>query len=111
MRRLASGDTRPEIRILVLNSAPAVQRCHPLIALAQRLPSVIQVRVPARDHQDYPSSFSLSDEQHLLFRPFGDQYAGYALRNHRLEARRLGEIFLPMWEAGSPDPEFRQLGL
>ncbi|MEM7705092.1 MAG: GNAT family N-acetyltransferase [Pseudomonadota bacterium] len=111
LRSLAVCDLRPQIRILVLDSGAAVQACHPLIALAQRLPSVIQIRRPAKDHQDYPSAFSVGDEHHLLLRPFGDQFDGYSMLWHRREARRQLELFDPMWEAASPDPNFRRLAL
>lgn len=111
IRALAVSNLRPSVQILVLNSAPAVAACHPLIALAQRLPSVIEIRRPGRDDQDYPSAFSVADQQHLLLRNFGDQFEGYSLLWQRRQARRQLEIFSAMWEAASPDPNCRRLSL
>lgn len=111
LRSLAVSDLRPQIRILVLDSSSAVNSCHPLIGLTQRLPSVVQIRRPSRDHRDYPAAFSVGDEHHVLLRPFGDQFVGSNLLWHRREARRQLEIFDPMWEAANADPNFRRLAL
>ncbi len=110
LRALAVSDLKPSVQILVLNSKPAVASCHPLITLAQRLPSVIEIRRPGPDHRDYPSAFSIADEHHLLLRPFGDLFDGYSLLWQRRQARLQREIFSAMWEAASPDPECRTLG-
>ncbi|MFK7955113.1 MAG: GNAT family N-acetyltransferase [Lysobacterales bacterium] len=111
LRALAVSNLKPSVQILVLDSKPAVATSHPLIALAQRLPSVIEIRRPGRDHRDYPGAFSIADEHHLLLRAFGDQFEGYSLLWQRRHARRQQEIFSAMWETASPDPQCRRLGL
>ena len=61
LRSLAVCDLRPQIRILVLDSTAAVKACHPLIALTQRLPSVIQLRRPGRGRDAVPGGALGSD--------------------------------------------------
>lgn len=111
LRSLCTAGAPARVRVMIVDSRPAIAACHPWIALSQRLSSLIHFRRPGKDHRDYPCAFGIADENHLLFRPFGDQYPGYFQQAHRREARRMLEFFDEAWGQGDDDPYFRRLAL
>jgi len=110
-KQLAVTAPRPEIRILLLDSARAVNNDHRLLKLAQRLPSAIHIRRPAKQHRDYLPAFVVVDDKHSLFREFGDRPQGVLQANDRLNARRLLESFNPAWGQSETDPDLQRLDL
>ena len=112
LRRLAVRGGGTEIRIL-LQDAAAPQREHaPLIALSQRLSSVVQLR-EVDDPVDvaYPSAFVANDAGGYYFRPLGHRFDGEADLAARGRARQLGDEFDRTWERARPCAELRALGL
>lgn len=112
LRRYATAGRGGEVRIL-LQDASAPQRAHaPLLALAQRLPSIFLFREVA-DPVDraYPSAFIASDTGGYYFRTLGHRFDGEADLHGPGRARQLRNAFDPVWERSRPVSEYRALGL
>lgn len=101
-----------EVQIL-LHDAAAPQRAHaPLLALAQRLPTVFNFREVA-DQVDraYVPAFLVNDAGGFYFRSLGHRFEGEADRHAPGRARQLTEVFRPVWERSRPCSELRALGI
>ncbi|GGK04910.1 hypothetical protein [Luteimonas terricola] len=112
LRVFATSTTDAEVRLLVLD-ATAIQRTHaPLLALAQRLPSVFQFRELA-DPVDRAraDAFVATDNGGCYHREFGHRFEGEARLHGAGRARQLCEAFDPVWERSRPCNELRALGL
>ncbi|MEP6634779.1 MAG: GNAT family N-acetyltransferase [Luteimonas sp.] len=112
LRNLAVGGHGGEIRIL-LQDADAPQRAHaPLIALAQRLPSIFLFReVGDPVDRGYASAFIANDADGYYFRTLGHRFDGEADLDGGGRARQLIEAFRPVWERARAVGEFRALGI
>lgn len=112
LRRFGTAGRGGEARIL-LQDAAAPQRAHaPLLALAQRLPSVFLFREPA-DPVDraYPSAFVTNDVGGFYFRALGHRFDGEADLHAPGRARQLRLEFEAFWERARPVSEYRALGI
>lgn len=112
LRRYGTAGHGGEARIL-LQDADAVQRAHaPLLALAQRLPSVFQFReISDPADRAYPSAFVANDIGGYYFRGLGHRFDGETDLDGAGRARQLAESFKPIWERSRPCAEFRALGI
>ncbi|MFZ5637213.1 MAG: GNAT family N-acetyltransferase [Pseudomonadota bacterium] len=112
LRALATRRQRVDIRIL-LQDAGAPQRAHaPLIALAQRLPSVFAFR-EASDPADrgYASAYVVNDGGGYYFRTLGNRFDGEGAIDQGGRARQLADGFQPVWERSRIVTEYRVLGV
>lgn len=112
LRRYGTAGHGGEARIL-MQDADAVQRAHaPLLALAQRLPSVFQFReISDPADRAYPSAFVANDIGGYYFRGLGHRFDGETDLDGAGRARQLAESFKPIWERSRPCTEFRALGI
>lgn len=112
LRGFGTANIGGEARIL-LHDAAAAQRAHaPLLALAQRLPSVFVFREVA-DPVDraYPSAYLANDSGGYYFRSLGHRLEGEADLHAPGRARQLRNAFDQVWERSRPVTEYRALGL
>ncbi len=112
MRRLGTARRQAEVRIL-LQAATAPQHAQaPLLALAQRLPSVFAFR-EVSDPVDitYPSAFVANDAGGYYFRTLGHRFDGEADLHAPGRARQLRDEFERIWERSRPVTEYRALGI
>lgn len=112
LRRFGTRGQGNEVRIL-LQDPDAPQRAHaPLLALAQRLPSVFGFRA-VEDPADraYASAFVANDAGGYYFRSLGHRFDGEAGTDAGGRARQLVEQFRPVWERSRPLGEYRALEL
>jgi len=112
LRRYGTAGHGGEARFL-LQDADAAQRAHaPLLALAQRLPSLFQFReVDDPADRAYPSAFIANDTGGYYFRTLGHRFDGETDLDGAGRARQLAETFKPVWERSRPCTEFRALGI
>ena len=98
--------------ILVQDTVAAQSQPHPLLALAQRLPSAFEFRAPV-DPVDlqYPSAFVANDVDGYLFRALGSRFEGDWSPALPARNRQLAEGFERVWERCRPCTEFRALGI
>jgi predicted GNAT family N-acyltransferase len=112
LRRFGISGRGGEARIL-LQDAGTPQRDHaPLLALAQRLPSVFLFREVA-DPVDraYPSAFVVNDVGGFYFRGLGHRFDGEADLHAPGRSRQLRMAFEGIWERSRPVAEYRALGI
>ena len=75
LRRIATAGRGAEIRILVQDPDTALRDGAPLLALAQRLSSAVQIRTPDQDgEQAFAGAYVINDQAGLLFRPIGSRF-------------------------------------
>ena len=99
-------------RFIVQDPAQAQRQPHPLLALAQRLPSVFQFRVPQDPEElQYPSVYLANDADGYLFRLLGSRFEGDASPALPGRNRQLREAFERSWERARPATELRSLAL
>lgn len=112
LRGFATGGRGNEVRVL-LHDAAAPQRAHaPLLALAQRLPSIFLFRelVDPVDRND-PTAFIAGDGGGYYLRGLGERIDGEAETAAPARVRQLRAGFDEAWERARPVSEFRALGL
>ena len=99
LRRIAISGRGAQIRILLHDPAAALRNDHRLIALAQRLPSAIQIRMPVEEADlAYVSAYLLNDAGGYLFLPEADRPQGRAALNDRASQAPLQQHFDEVWE-------------
>ena len=112
LRQMATTG-RDTVTQLLLQDAATPQRRHaPLIALAQRLPSLFAFR-EVLDPVDraYPSAFICNDAGGFYFRGLGHRFDGEADLHAPGRARQLRADFERVWERSRPVTEYRSLGI
>ncbi len=110
LRRFAVG--KGEIRILLHDPGAPQRNASPLIALHQRLPSVIAFRaVEEPSDLAYPSAYLANDRGGYYFRPMAGRVEGDAMLDDPARARQLANAFEPVWERARACSEFRALGI
>ena len=111
-RRFATAGRGNEIRV-ILQDADAPQRKNsPLLALAQRLPTVFQFReVEDPVDRSYPSAYLTTDAGGYYFRTLGHRFDGEADLHSPGRARQLRGAFMAVWERARPVTEYRALGI
>lgn len=112
MRRFGTAGHGNEARFL-LQDASLPQRAHaPLLALAQRLPSVFLFReVVDPVDRAYPSAFIANDGGGFYFRGLGHRFDGEADLDAPGRARQLRMEFDRVWERSRAVSEYRSLGI
>jgi hypothetical protein len=113
LRRIATSGRGAEIRILLNDPAASLRAGHRLIDLAQRLPSVLQIRVPADEQSEGPnaSSWLLNDTHGYLFLPDADRLEGRtALHDGPGQAPLLLQ-FEQIWERAVPATQLQPLDM
>lgn len=99
IRRVAISGRGAQIRIILHEPDAALRSDHRLIALAQRLPSAIQIRTPlAEEDLAYASSYLLNDTGGYLLLPDSDTPKGRAARRDRPGQMPLQQHFDSVWE-------------
>jgi predicted GNAT family N-acyltransferase len=97
-------------QILVQDPLQVRAQPHPLLALAQRVPSAFQFRTPV-DPEDlqYPSAFVANDRDGYLFRLLDSRFEGDWSPSLPARNRQLAEGFDRVWQRCRPITEFRAL--
>jgi hypothetical protein len=110
VRGFATTGVGPILRILLLDAIAPLQRLHPWLPLAQRMPSVFHFRaVQEPTDMQYPSAFLVTDRDGVYFRSIGSRVEGESCDAAPARARQLRELFARMWEGARPCTEFRAL--
>jgi predicted GNAT family N-acyltransferase len=110
-KALALRSRFTRIRILLQDNVLVLQQGHRLVELAQRLPSVIEIRKPNEDYLTFPENFLLVDDCGYLHRKGSESYTGIACYHNRHRVNRLLALFDEAWAYGTPDRELARLHL
>ncbi|MDP2176936.1 GNAT family N-acetyltransferase [Methylicorpusculum sp.] len=112
LKSFAIDNRNSLVMILIQDPSALNGRSHPLIDLAQRLPSSIQLRTPTEmEDIGYPSALLLSDQRGYLFRLNNDQAKGDWSPCLPSRTKQLAELFERLWQCARPCTEFRALNL
>jgi len=111
VKSLVLGSTRAQVRVLILDPAPLVTQGHRLIALAQRLSSYIQLRVPAPEHREFNEAWLEADRDGYAHRRFSDRFEATVNFHDPRLAVHLSNRFDELWQRAQPDPNLRRLHL
>jgi predicted GNAT family N-acyltransferase len=110
-KALALRSRHSRLRILLQDNTLMLQRGHRLLELAQRLPSVIEIRRPHEEFLDHPENFLLIDDSGYLHKRSLESYDGIACYHNRHRVNRLLAVFDEAWEHSTPDRELARLHL
>ena len=98
------------VRVLVQDPAAAQRTPHPLLALAQRLPTAFLLRTPQdAEELQYPSVYVANDADGYLFRLLGSRFEGDWSPALPGRNRQLMEQFQRTWDRARPCTELRSL--
>lgn len=112
LRRIATSGRAAQVRILTHDAERAHREGHRLIALAQRLPTAISLRVPTEEsHLRYGSAFTTDTVSGFLFRPVASRYEASGSLDAAGETSRLTDYFDEVWERAEPAWQIRPLGI
>jgi predicted GNAT family N-acyltransferase len=99
LRRIAISGRGAQIRVLLHDPAAALRNDHRLVALAQRLPSALQIRMPVEEADlAYLSAYLLNDVGGYLFLPEANRPQGRAASRDRAAQAPLQQHFDEVWE-------------
>lgn len=108
---LARRGRYSEIRILVSDARPMVQRGHRLLQLSRRLSSSVSIRVLA-EHPELPeATYVVRDTDGILYKPDDVGRGGFFEPGSRASAKKFIDGFDALWRWGERDPRLRQLTL
>ncbi|AIF47778.1 hypothetical protein [Dyella japonica] len=112
LRRIATSGRGAEIRLILHAPEEALRDNHRLIALAQRLPSMVLVRAPLEDVDlAYASSYLLTDQGGYLFQPDARRTDGRASTADRATQAPLLQHFNDVWERSARATAWQPLDL
>lgn len=98
--------------ILVQDTLGVRSQPHPLLDLAQRLPSIFSFRTPVESEDlEYPSAFIINDREGYFFRQQSANYLGVWSPTLPSRNRQLYEEFDRIWQRSRPCTEFKVLSL
>jgi predicted GNAT family N-acyltransferase len=112
LRRFATAGSGGEVRVLLHDVATPQRAQAPMLALAQRLPSIFQFRALEDPvDRDDPAAFIAGDGGGYYLRSLGHRVEGEAQSHAPARVRQLRAGFDEAWERSRPVSEFRALGI
>lgn len=112
LKQFAINSSGGSVLIIVQDTLAIRSQPHPLLDLAQRLPSVFLLRTPVETEDlQHPSAFVVNDRDGYLFRQQNNYYKGVWSPALPSRNRQLTEEFERVWQRSRPCTEFRALGL
>ena len=108
---LARRSVQAEIRILVSDCRPLVQRGHQVLTLARRIPSLVHIQTLANHPEMNGETMVIRDRDGLLFKPGDSEHQGIYEPDSRAVTKEYLENFDELWQRSVPDAELRRLGL
>lgn len=110
--KLARAHPGAQVRILVQDTRDLAASAHPLVSLAQRLPSSIAIKRLSEKPQHAEQGFVIVDQRYLLFFNDERERQGFANYSAKAEAEHQLEAFDRLWQFHSePDPDLARLSL
>lgn len=108
---LARRSRYTDVRLLVQDPRPLVQRGHVLLTLHRRLPSTVPLLKLQYKTDEIKDTLVLIDGCGIVCKPERDDDSGYACFSHRPEASALTERFDHLWQRAVSDTEIRGLAI
>jgi predicted GNAT family N-acyltransferase len=111
LTQLARRSRFSEVRILVLEARPIVQRGHHLLELQRRLSSTIQIRRADCASTDIKENYLVVDQRGVLCYSLKEPEKAWSDYNNRPVAEDYCAQFGELWQRSIDDPELRLLHL
>lgn len=112
LKQLALRNRNSCVQLIIQEPTNLSGQLHPVIELAQRLPSHFLIRAPLETEDlQYLPAFIANDSDGYLFRPLGDRSEGHWSPNLPSRNRQLRDEFERVWQRCRPCSEFRTLAL
>jgi predicted GNAT family N-acyltransferase len=112
IRRIGLSGRGAEVRILLQDPLAARRSRSPLVALAQRMSSTVQVRQVIEEVDlQYASAFVLNDNAGYLFRPLASRFEGCVSTHGPGRHRQLLDYFRQVWDRAVEADELRPMRL
>lgn len=109
---LARRSRYSEIRILLTDPRPLVQRGHALLDLYRRLPTRVPIRrLPYPADELNAAALLLADDCGLALQPKADDDSAWACFNDRPRVRAVQDVFEHLWHRSVTDAELRDVAL
>lgn len=108
---LARRSRYSEIRLLIIDDKPLVERRHRLVELMRRLPSHIHLRLVNKDAAVPTTSFALVDDAGVAYRHQASEPVGFANFNAPGRVKPMAEQFQQLWDLGRRSVELRDMPL
>lgn len=109
--QVARRHRHSDVRLLITDYKPLIQRRHGLVELMRRLPSSIELRLLHDTTVAEKKPFMLADRQGVLYRHQFGGAQGFANFADGGRVKRLEQRFTQMWNISQPPLELRQLSL
>ena len=109
LSQLARSGSPVEIQFLVKDFKPAIDSYHPLIKLAQRLSSKIQLKKLTQEPENNDMGFMICDLRGLIYKNDETVYQGFANYNAAPEIKSLREEFQYLWQRAEVEKELNLL--
>ncbi len=109
--QLARASRFSEIRLLVIEVKPIVERGHRLLELSRRLSTTLQLRRADCKPEDIKENFLVADDRGVLCYSLREPEAAWADFNNRPLAEDYAAQFDELWHRSINDPELRLLHL
>ncbi len=104
---LARSSRYVQIQVLLRDTRLAKEISHPLVKLAQRLSTKIEIRKVTQEPENNAREFLCCDDQWLVYKNDFQAYRGFANYAAWQEVKRLRDDFTYLWEYGEPEPDFQ----
>lgn len=112
LRKIATAGREAEIQILLQDVEAAQHVPALLLTLAQRLPSLVQIRQPDDESElHYPGAFLLNDTGGWMARPLASRFEGEARMHAPGTHRQWLDRFQRAWDRSRPVSELRVQGV
>lgn len=111
LSQLARRSRNTEIRLLIVDSRPLVQRSHALLALQRRLSTSILLRRVSCEPRDITENYLLADNRGIFCFALEDPEEAWSDYNNGPIAENYLLQFDELWNRGVEDPELRVLRL
>jgi hypothetical protein len=108
LSNMVTGSRRARVRVLLRDTEPVIKHGHQLVSLAQRLSSFMELRVPAREFDEYNAAFLLVDEAGVIYRTLSDRFEATINFNDGRTAQNLLRQFEEMWQTATLDQNLRR---
>lgn len=111
LSELARNHRQSEVRMLIRDSRPLVERGHRLVELARRLSSSVRIRIVDERADDLSESYLVADLRGVLCFDNREPESGWADYNNQPLAESFRDRFDQLWERADESPELRALHL
>lgn len=111
MTALARRSRQTEVRILIADPSPLVQRGHRLLSLSRRLPSKIHMQTLSEHPQWKGETLVIRDRDGVLYKPGDSDKEGFYEPDSRASTQRHLELFQELWRHSERSAELRSLSL